>query len=208
MALRFEDIENNVFDGVKLNNPDRIDRAACGELKYLLGELQKGRITREEATQAKLKLREKYELCQKHILLMEMLREYILKAQWNFKADKSYIDEMLMGANSISECPDAQRLWLYKDFVYDTVDYFDRNLSCPKPKDYSKMAKDDFMDMVLKRIGCAGYENSGSRYIMLDMKTLWQRLFELKENGDDKKIDEIIEGMRMLCKAVKEADRN
>ena len=56
MALRFEDIENNVFDGVKLNNPDRIDRAACGELKYLLGELQKGRITREEATQAKLKL--------------------------------------------------------------------------------------------------------------------------------------------------------
>ena len=40
------------------------------------------------------------------------------------------------------------------------------------------------------------------------MKMLWQRLFELKENGDDKKIDEIIEGMRMLCKAVKEADRN
>ncbi len=207
MALRFEDIENNVFDGVALKDPGKIERAACGELKYLLGEMQKGHITREQATQAKLKLRDKYEQCQKHIELMEIIQEYILKAQWNFKDNASYIGELLMGANSIAESPDAKKLWLYKDFVFDTVNYFDKNLSRSLTKLDGIKTRGQMMEYVFKQIGCEGYEYENIRRVLLDMKTLWNRLFDLMEtqNSNDE-IDRIINSMRIMCRALKNID--
>lgn len=220
MALKFEEIEDIVFDGKQVEEMSALERAACGELKYLLQELQKGHIIREQATQAKLKLRNKYECCQKHNELIGIIKNFILKAQWDCKDSENYIDDLLMGANSIATHPDVKDGFsLYSDFSYDTVRYFDKQLNgtgkfteyqkllYKKPEDRSeeekKIVNRDFTQYCFYRIG---YEpgNEKTAELLMDMPTLWNKLLDLRDLGEGEKIDMILTGLRELYKAINE----
>lgn len=132
--LSFKNIEHMVFKKIEPKKELRpLEKAARGELKYLLNEVEAGRLPKDKASEAKEKLKNKYNECLKHSEYLDLLENRILKACWDFKNSDKYINTLLEDLGAIADMPEVKtRYELYGDMAFTVAEYFDKKL---KPDD-------------------------------------------------------------------------
>ena len=138
--LGFENIEHLVFNGIEPKTELKpAERAARGALKHLLKEFINGKLDKEKASLAKAELKKKYNECIKHEELMELIKNRILKACWDFNQSNRYAAELLEDFGAVYDMPDAKEYDLYKDIAFAACEYFDNKLAEPERwKNYRK----------------------------------------------------------------------
>lgn len=132
-VLSFENIEHMVFNHLEPNRELELpEKAARGSLKHLLDEVSAGRLEKEKASLAKAELKKKYNACLKHAEFMELLKDRILKACWNFKQSDKYINSLTDDFGAIHDMPNTKEYSLYKGMAFTACEYFDDKLAEPQ----------------------------------------------------------------------------
>ena len=230
--MRFETIEHIVFSGMEKKDMEPPERAASGSLKYLLGEVKAGRMTREEASEVKAGIREKYERCEKYGEAMDRLTEGIYKACWDFKNDGKYIASLVENFGKIY---DGAEDILLRDMAFAACEYFDSGLA--EPEEYRQYQRDmdrlkyllaaqregqlvideqndlaeqrkkvmsGFLDYVFYRIGRGLPEMSREDMEkIIDMEPLMEKLYTLAERGERQKLESLLDAVRLAYRQIK-----
>jgi len=133
-VLSFDEIVHMVFKKIEpKRNLRPLEKAARGELKFLLNEVESGRLPKDKASEAKEKLKNKYNECLKHFEYLDLLENRILKACWDFKNSDKYINTLLEDLGAIADIPEVKTGYeLYGDIAFAVAEYFDKKL---KPND-------------------------------------------------------------------------
>lgn len=230
--MRFETIEHIVFSGMEKKDMEPPERAASGSLKYLLGEVKAGRMTREEASKAKAGLRKKYESCQRYKAMMDRLTKGIYKACWDFKNDGKYIASLVETFGKIYDGADDS---LLREMAFIACEYFDTSLAEPEQyKQYRldmdrlkyllaaqregqlvieerndlteqrKKVMSGFLDYVFYRIGRGLPEMSREDMEkIIDMEPLMEKLYTLAERGERQKLESLLDAVRLAYRQIK-----
>lgn len=226
--LEFETIEHITFKGIKPETEfSPPEKAVSGSLKYLLGEVRDGRMTREEASKAKAGLRKKYESCQRYKAMMDRLTKGIYKACWDFKNDGKYIASLV---ETFGKIYDGAEDSLLREMAFIACEYFDTSLAEPEQyKQYRldmdrlkylftaqskgqitldeqnelseqrKKVMSGFLDYAFYRIGrgLTGISREDMESL-LDIEPLWERLYALAERGEKDKLEGILDAVRIV----------
>lgn len=225
--LEFETIEHITFKGIKPETEfSPPEKAVSGSLKYLLGEVRDGRMTREEASKAKAGLRKKYESCQRYKAMMDRLTKGIYKACWDFKNDGKYIASLVETFGKIYDGADDS---LLREMAFIACEYFDTSLAEPEQyKQYRldmdrlkyllaaqregqlvieerndlteqrKKVMSGFLDYVFYRIGRGLPEMSREDMEkIIDMEPLMEKLYTLAERGERQKMESLLDAVRL-----------
>lgn len=230
--MRFETIEHIVFSGMEKKDMEPPERAASGSLKYLLGEVKAGRMTREEASEVKAGIREKYERCEKYGEAMDRLTEGIYKACWDFKNDGKYIASLVENFGKIYDGAEDN---LLREMAFIACEYFDTSLA--EPEQYKQYQRDmdrlkylftaqskgqitldeqnelseqrkkvmsGFLDYAFYRIGrgLTGISREDMESL-LDIEPLWERLYALAERGERQKMESLLDAVRLAYRQLK-----
>lgn len=62
---------------------------------------------------------------------MELIKNRILKACWDFNQSNRYAAELLEDFGAVYDMPDAKEYDLYKDIAFAACEYFDNKLAEP-----------------------------------------------------------------------------
>lgn len=137
----FEDIENIVWDGKETSNLTPLEKVACREMKNLIDKFKASQITRQQATESKIRLKNKYEECTKHLARLEILETLILKTQWDFRYTAEFVEQLVDSIAKTGESfKDSE---LYSNLAVGVFEFYEKKLKEKYPSGFLPSDKED-----------------------------------------------------------------
>lgn len=129
---KFEEIEAVLFGKC---NKEAERKAFCqtelkayNELASIAKRFKTQEITKDHATADKLKLKEKYELCTRHVEVMADILDYIIEGEWNANDSLEYATFIGIGFLDIANKIDQYGLPMYNGLVVEVEKYLESKI--------------------------------------------------------------------------------
>ena len=128
----FEEISNIVF--FKANKERLKEELTSTELKAynalvdIAKSFRKEEITKEQATAEKLKLKEKYEACTRHVEIMADILDFILEGEWGANDTVEYATFIAISFMDIANKIDGYNLPMYNGLAIEVEKYLENKI--------------------------------------------------------------------------------
>lgn len=126
---KFEDIEAILFG--KCNKELEKNKLTSTELKAyntlvdIAKRFHAKEITKDQATAEKLKLKEKYQLCTRHVEVMADILDFILEGEWGADDTVEYATFIAISFMDIAGKIDGYKLPMYNGLVVEVEKYLE-----------------------------------------------------------------------------------